>query len=106
MEKKKEPSLSESDLHKNKLETPFDLVDNYQENKKGIAVIVTPNEQLPKDARGRTPDLLWGDSPAFRRVDLVKATQDIDLEEAYPGTRKTNPELYSEPSLEEIMESS
>lgn len=94
MEKKKEPSLSESGLPKNKLETPFDLVDNYQENKKGIVVIVTPNEQLPKDAQGRTPDLRSDSSPAFRREDLVKAMQDVDLEEAYPGTRKTNPELY------------
>lgn len=36
MEKKKEPSLSESDSSKNMLRTPFDLVDNYQENQKGV----------------------------------------------------------------------
>ncbi|WP_275276193.1 hypothetical protein [Klebsiella quasipneumoniae] len=58
MEKKKEPSLSKSDLPKNMLRTPFDLVDDYQENKKGVVKLALPNDQLPTDALGQKADLV------------------------------------------------
>lgn len=106
MEKKKEPSLSESDLPKNRLRTPFDLVDNYQEN--GI-MNTNPPKLIPLE---RSPMWLILVDPEtgvpIKREDLVKALRDIDLEEAYPGTRKTNPELYRTspyPTPEEMITS-
>lgn len=68
MEKKKEPSLSESDSSKNMLRTPFDLVDDYQENKKGV-VDATPSKLIPRITGVRRP--------LFRREDLVKAMRVI-----------------------------
>lgn len=79
MEKKKQPSLSESRSPKNTLRVPFDLVDDYQENKKGVTNLAVVDEQLPKDAQGQTPDLVWNDPPAFRRELLVKAMRDIEM---------------------------
>ncbi|BEH89891.1 hypothetical protein [Klebsiella phage phiKp_32] len=79
MEKKKEPSLSKSDLPENMLRTPFDLVDDYQENKKGVVKLALPNDQLPTDALGRTPDLRSDGSPAFRREDLFKGLRAVEI---------------------------
>lgn len=79
MEKKKEPSLSKSGLPENMLRTPFDLVDDYQENKKGVVKLALPNDQLPKDAQGRTPDLRSDSSPAFRREDLFKGLRAVEI---------------------------
>lgn len=92
MEKKKEPSLSKSDLPENMLRTPFDLVDDYQENG---GVNGTPPKLICPNVRGiriRLVDPETGEP--IKREDLVKAMQNVDPEEAYPGTRKTNPELY------------
>lgn len=117
MENKDDSFLSKSDSPQNGLRTQFDLVDDYQEN--GGVNGTPPKLICPNvwDMRIQLVDPETGEP--IKREDLVKAMQDVDLEEAYPGTRKTNPELYSEsvvgdyrkmyptkaPSLEESMES-
>lgn len=77
-------------------------------NEKGVIKLALPNDQLPTDILGQKPDLAWDGEPAFRREDLFKDIPDVDLEEAYPGTRKTNPELYLSspyPTQEEMITS-
>jgi hypothetical protein len=92
MENKDDSFLSKSDSPQNGLRTPFDLVDDYQEN--GGVNGTPPKLICPNvwDIRIQLVDPETGEP--IKREDLVKAMQDIDLEEAYPGTRKTNPELY------------
>lgn len=92
MENKDDSFLSKSDSPQNGLRTPFDLVDDYQENG---GVNGTPTKLICPNVWGvriRLVDPETGEP--IKREDLVKAMQNVDPEEAYPGTRKTNPELY------------
>lgn len=106
MENKDDSFLSKSDSPQNGLRTPFDLVDDYQEN--GGVNGTPPKLICPNvwDIRIQLVDPETGEP--VKREDLVKAMQDVDLEEAYPGTRKTNPELYRTspyPTPEEMITS-
>lgn len=106
MENKDDSFLSKSDSPQNGLRTPFDLVDDYQEN--GGVNGTPPKLICPNvwDIRIQLVDPETGEP--IKREDLVKAMQDVDLEEAYPGTRKTNPELYRTspyPTPEEMIAS-